>query len=315
MFGLVIAYWAVGFYPFFWEPLGAVSENVVEQTTSGGLSFSRPGIAYTESTPKWVSDAIEDNTFELELNIHSYDAEQNGPARIFTLSADHYNRNLTIGQDAEDLVVRLRTPLTGPNGAPAFIVNNLFRNLGPHRIIVRVHPQNIRIATNGRSALDTPLPPHALSTWNPEYQVALGNEFSFQRPWRGEVESAVVRVRGQEFFYGINTLHVPTQYTAEPSVAQVKVLRFFSRPFRQRHLSDWTVNILGFLPFGCFLVTIGRKPTVLPIALFWCAALSLSIETGQFFFATRTPQFEDLILNTLGGGIGAWVGNKLRRCS
>jgi hypothetical protein len=42
--------------------------------------------------------------------------EQRGPARIVSLSADADRRNFTLGQDAADLVVRLRTRATNTNG-------------------------------------------------------------------------------------------------------------------------------------------------------------------------------------------------------
>ena len=45
-----------------------------------------------------------------------------------------------------------------------------------------------------------------------------------------------------------------------------------------------------------------------------CASVSLGIETGQLFFAGRVTETQDLILNTLGGALGAWVGMQLRWC-
>ena len=41
---------------------------------------------------------------------------QTGDARIVTFSMDHRHRNATLYQDGRDLVLRLRTPLGGPNG-------------------------------------------------------------------------------------------------------------------------------------------------------------------------------------------------------
>lgn len=60
-----------------------------------------------------------------------------GPARIVSLSADQYHRNFTLGHDGRDLIFRLRTPLTGPNGMnPELTQHNVFIDAGPHRVIV-----------------------------------------------------------------------------------------------------------------------------------------------------------------------------------
>lgn len=42
-----------------------------------------------------------------------------GPARIVSLSADPLHRNFTLGQEGREVVFRVRTPATGPNGMDA----------------------------------------------------------------------------------------------------------------------------------------------------------------------------------------------------
>ncbi len=309
---LVLAYWGVGFYPFLWIPLPGIYENVVEETTEGGLSFQSRGIAYTEAPPKWVNAAITDSAFELELKVLSYDASQGGPARIFTLSHDHFNRNLTVGQSAEDLIVRLRTPVTDANGTPEHVVQGVFRQLGPHRIVVRVSAKDIRIDVNKRQQLVSSLPSGALSNWDPKYRLALGNEFTFLRPWRGEVKEAVVRVHGEEFPYTFEELWTPERYVVDSETLQERASRFFSVPFSHVDPGDWIKNILGFVPFGFLLMLLRRNPVLPAVALAWCAALSLGIEIGQVFLLSRTPELEDFLLNILGGGLGVWAGGKVR---
>jgi hypothetical protein len=64
-----------------------------------------------------VSTAIRDTgQFTLVARIASSSAHQEGPARIVSISASPDLRNLTLAQDNTDLVVRVRTPLTGVNG-------------------------------------------------------------------------------------------------------------------------------------------------------------------------------------------------------
>ncbi len=74
-------------------------------------------------------------------------------------------------------------------------------------------------------------------------------------------------------------------------------------------LSDLTINLLGFIPFGgCFyllfssLLNSRKKSLFLTIAA--ALGISISIELFQVFIPTRTSQLIDVILN----GAGAWAG-------
>ena len=56
------------------------------------------------------------NELTIEAVITPANVTQTGPARIVSFSTDTGRRNFTLGQDGEQLVLRLRTPATGPNG-------------------------------------------------------------------------------------------------------------------------------------------------------------------------------------------------------
>jgi glycopeptide antibiotics resistance protein len=89
-------------------------------------------------------------------------------------------------------------------------------------------------------------------------------------------------------------------------------------------ISDWrnggrefVVNFLGnivaFLPMGLLPPHIvRRRTTIWQIALF-SLAISLAIETGQFFSGRRVPDVDDLILNTVGGVLGYGLSRNGRR--
>jgi hypothetical protein len=75
--------------------------------------------------------------FTLGITVASAEKWQHGPARIVSLSADPHLRNLTIGQDKADLILRLRTRLSGQSGSgPELIVPNVFADTNSHRILV-----------------------------------------------------------------------------------------------------------------------------------------------------------------------------------
>jgi hypothetical protein len=56
------------------------------------------------------------NELSVEAWIASADLAQSGPARIVSYSQDANHRNFTLGQQQGNVVFRLRTPISGPNG-------------------------------------------------------------------------------------------------------------------------------------------------------------------------------------------------------
>jgi len=77
------------------------------------------------------------------------DIDQAGPARLLSISPDAFDRSLTIGQDGPDLVIRLRTPFTGPNGrSPEFIVPNVFTDVEPHRLVLTYDDSILRLTVD-----------------------------------------------------------------------------------------------------------------------------------------------------------------------
>ena len=61
--------------------------------------------------------AIRDQRVALTAIVVSERAVQTGPARIVTFSGSTDERNATLAQDGQTLVLRVRTPLSGSNGA------------------------------------------------------------------------------------------------------------------------------------------------------------------------------------------------------
>ncbi len=79
----------------------------------------------------------ETSQFTISTTVATANLNQSGPARIISLSSDSLRRNFTIGQDKKDLALRLRTPITGQNGADIKLsVPEVFADTNPHRILV-----------------------------------------------------------------------------------------------------------------------------------------------------------------------------------
>jgi len=308
----VLAYLAIGYYPFHLQSPVRIWDNGAAYSDSGVLQLLRPGIARSNSAPEWLEHAIAGSSLKVTLEIKPAHARQFGPARILTLSRDPYSRNLTVAQEGEDLVVRLRTPSTDLNGLPGYQLPGALGAPGWHGIEIRIMPRRMEVSVDGAEALSAPLPENALADWAPSYRLALGNELSEDRPWLGEIRVASISAGGQP----------PIDYSRPgaldlPRHLAVTQAHIIANPFSSPRWSinrDFVLNLLGFIPLGALFVCLrgGRHGVVIATAA--CAALSLGIELGQLFLAGRVTETADLILNILGGALGAWLAARLNVC-
>ncbi len=63
-----------------------------------------------------VQLAHQSQSVRVHARVVSASNTQTGPTRIITFSRGAYVRNITLAQERTDLVIRLRTPLSGANG-------------------------------------------------------------------------------------------------------------------------------------------------------------------------------------------------------
>lgn len=69
-------------------------------------------------------------------------------------------------------------------------------------------------------------------------------------------------------------------------------------------LADFLLNVLLFVPFGAALGLLGER---VPRATLWGALLSTAIEIAQLYIPGRDSSIGDVIANTTGTAIGAWL--------
>ncbi len=242
------------------------------------------------------------------LEIQSADREQNGPARIFTLSLDPYQRNLTVSQEGTDLSVRMRNRHTSLNGRPDYVIKEVFTDLDWHKIDIRITSTSLEIRINRDKLASFPLPDRPLESWDTGYRLAFGNELTGDRPWRGGIRKAVIHTDATSIDYlASDHLIVPDTYKVI-SDRRGQFTPFIRDRYTRALFVDWTVNFLGFMPLGWLLVMYRRPHPGFLFAVILSAGVSVVIEASQLlFFAGRLPSTEDLILNTLGGAAGAWL--------
>jgi hypothetical protein len=115
------------------------------------------------STTDWletrgpVTEAVERirraSAFTLAATIAASGADERGPARIVSLSIDRAHRNLTLGQEGSDLVVRLRTPLTGPRGdRPALVAHGVLAGAAVRHLVVTYDGRDLSAYVDGDRA-------------------------------------------------------------------------------------------------------------------------------------------------------------------
>ncbi|MFL7869819.1 MAG: VanZ family protein [Anaerolineales bacterium] len=112
-----------GNQPDLFSPTGDEKES--EQTVT---QFNNNHWLETRSTVRELTKSIQETSqMSVRLSVAPVNLIQVGPARILSISENPYFRNMTLGQEGSDLIIRLRTPLTGENGTrPEIVFQDFF---------------------------------------------------------------------------------------------------------------------------------------------------------------------------------------------
>lgn len=286
--GMITAYAFATLYPFKWLQNDAVLEQ-------GAAIFLRNGILQSHEPPNWVSDAIRNDELSVSLTIQSYISYQTGPARILTISQDHYNRNLTVGHEGYDLVVRLRRSPETPNGVPPYILPAVFLETGIRNIVILIRQDSLRAWVDNSLIIDEALPVGALTTWNSDFYLALGNELTWERPWLGEITHAQMETPA-----GAINLLSPLMIKAP----WIQIPENLSFQFVSTSLIDLLANLIAFIPIGVLTARCLSRTSSIQVAMIW-APVCLTAELLQLLIEGRIASFSDFFLNVLGAQIGA----------
>jgi hypothetical protein len=209
---------------------------------------------------------------------------------------------LTIAQEGRDLVVRLRREGSDLLGIPPFVVADVFDEGQRRDVIVAISKDSLSIRIDERRALIETFIVSPMSFWNSSFNLALGNEFTWERPWLGEISKARVTLSDKEIDLLCNT-----------SSAIVGYGLFFLRRFQfiTQGPFDALLNLIAMVPIG--FLTMSVIPTArLSVVLGWWAGLCIFVEILQAFIVGRYPCFSDAALNVVGMAIGALLLNRLR---
>jgi hypothetical protein len=310
LFAAFLTYWYFGFYPFNFQ--FPVKKNNVSLPLSGGIQFNNIGIGHNLKPLKWLKPAIAESNLDIKLDFKTANIDQIGPARILTISKDIRHRNLTIAQEGADLILRIRTPLSNQNGYPPYRFKNVLNDKEWKQLHISITPKKLNISFNNVKKISNFLPNNPISQWSPDYQLALGNEFTNNRSWQGVIRHAVIESGGQKIDYAKKeNLFFPEYLVLKD--ASFNLIPFSEDIIAIKPIVDWVINLLGFIPLGFFIIIFTKNQLTVFKAVSICALLSLSIEIGQLFLIRRSSEIEDLILNTLGGFLGILSGLHYRQ--
>jgi hypothetical protein len=301
----LLTYWYFGFYPFNFQSL--IKTNTVSFSQPDGIQFNGLGIGYSPDSPKWLKSVITESKFDIKLEFQTAKFDQKGPARILTISKDLHHRNITIGQDEADLILRIRTPLSNQNGYPPYRFKNVFKDKTWQQLHISITPDKLNISINNAEHLSNFMPHNPLFQWSPNYRLALGNEFTNNRSWQGSIRHAVIESEGEKIDYAKKENLFFPEYLVIKN-ASYNLIPFSEDAVGLKPLVDWIINLLGFMPFGFLIMIFTKNQLTILKAVAICALLSLSIEVGQLFLVRRSTEIEDIILNTFGGFLGILSG-------
>jgi hypothetical protein len=309
LLGLVAVLAVAAYYPFDWDPPRTV-RNQVTRTADGTLRFGGMNAASTDAPPPWLGAARSSGRLEADLVVSTWlPAERAGPVGIMMLAGSYWHTDFVIGQDQDELLVWLRRPGKRGNGAPPFVVPEVFR---PHHwteVRMRIDGEQLRVDVDGATRLSEALPSGAMRGWE-DAPFALGHEVHRGGPWQGEIRRAEIRVPGHPpvDYARPGALVIPARYLYLPDHADA--------PFPPPSKREWAILVLhlvSFVPVG-FLAAVSRRPPLRPLpATLIATAIALTLAAGKFLFHGRHIGVDDVVVEIAGGFLGALLAQSAGR--
>ncbi|MGC9319994.1 MAG: DUF4038 domain-containing protein [Armatimonadota bacterium] len=165
-----------------------IDEDSAADVAEGELVVSQDSLIASERAAEELGAAcMQSNEITMEAWVQPASLDQEGPARIVTLSRDPGQRNFTLGQQGDRYIVRLRTTETGANGVPSLDApeGSLTTELA-HVVYTRAADGTARIYIDGNLAVEGRVGGD-LSNWDESFRLGLANELTRDRTWSGSI--------------------------------------------------------------------------------------------------------------------------------
>ena len=227
------------------RPLNLVIENPnIVSWQSGGLVIRRPTRIQTPAPASRLITALKKSgTVTVEAWVRPANSSQDGPARIVTISGDVRRRNLTMGQDARQFQVRLKTTQTTVNGIPAVSTRPGTAVMAlTHVVYTRQKNGTAQVYLNGKPAASRQIAGD-MKNWDDRYRLLLGNEATGDRPWLGTLYLVAIYSRALNAKEIQQNFRAGAKAGARPAaeLATVRRQRFFETrvaPLIAQHCLD-----------------------------------------------------------------------------
>jgi hypothetical protein len=180
--------------PFNFASYPAKSENSVEWLSNGeGVRFGPSGMLVSAAPPTGLHrQLVSGQGLAIELWLRSASSDQERPARIISYSANFWESNFTLGQEGEELIMRLRTTNKGANGTPSVDVHDAFVLGKMQHIVATFDFVEERVYVDGKIRAAATTHPGSFETWDPSFFLVFGNEFNGGRAWNGDIAYAAI---------------------------------------------------------------------------------------------------------------------------
>ncbi|MEM9800190.1 MAG: LamG domain-containing protein [Planctomycetota bacterium] len=279
----------------------------------GGLRLDSATIVESMGSAGKINDALRSSgelTFELWIEPSSLDQE--GPARVMSLSDGAYSRNLTIGQGLwngqpnDTYSARLRTQTTDLNGDPMLIAPSGVARAELQHVVFTFSTDGTGSLFVDGSMVASHNPGPNLGSWDAGFKLAFGNEIGTDRAWLGSLHLAAVYDRA------LSRGEVTGNYVAgpqDPAAGRISVspLEDFEVSFvegedppvdqkiyRVENIGDavvgWEAN-----PSAGWIYAIGRRAGRLDPGEFADVVVRLDVPTVRDFDIGRTTATVDFI--------------------
>lgn len=184
-----------------------------------GISVKGNTSIISEDLPVRLLDSLsKTNEITMEVWVRSLRIDQDGPARIFSLSKDNFNRAATLGFEGNNAyynyIMRLNTTATDLNGTPEIATDHNFISLNLHHVVYtrsgngdeKIFINSVDLKSGNRMG--------DFSSFSDDYKLSISNELGRERPWLGNFYLAAIYNRA------LGTEEIIENYLAGPGEIQ-----------------------------------------------------------------------------------------------
>ncbi len=179
------------------------------------LVFGKSQLRTDEAPRRLIAAVRESGEVTIEAWLRTARTDQEGPARIVTLSQDSTNRNFTLGQEKDRFDVRFRTNRSGPNGMPSLASKpGAVKPQLQHVVYTRDRSGKATLYLDGKPN-NTRNVEGDTSNWAGNFRLALADELNYGRHWLGSFHLVAIYSRD------LSPKEVATNFRAGPKDGEV----------------------------------------------------------------------------------------------